>query len=1078
MDRDYFDDHPNISTPDIRFESEIEFCQPSWKRSKKYVSFHHWFSTKTPYKRTKNVDRPLRYKLFEMGHYAGATILQVGLEDCKNLSVPISAGLKAGHKVQYFAIDNVESRIQTASKIVKEKRFDSTAIFFNGSLSEFRNEFLITPTMVIVNQRHQTEAIIKHLALFLEPGTPVLIKNWFTSRSDNREVPSDDSFDCFGRFGESLLLRSKCEYLGEKKTLSEFEFQRIRKLEPITSRKSILQNNSIQTVLKNSKSTAACSNTQWPYAVEYVEYPDTLPDGSPWPKISVVTPTYNQGKFIEQTINSVLNQQYPNLEYIIVDGGSTDETPEILDKYKEQFDHLISEPDEGQSDAINKGMNLTTGEILTWLNSDDLFTPGTLYAMAMGFWKSKADMVVGTVQLLQGDKIVSEHLTSCDNGPLRLPELLDLENNWLKGRFFYQPELMFTRDLWERSGGYVDTELYYSMDHELWLRFAVAEAKLHVIGRPTVIYRVHDEQKTHDDYQPELREVNRRYREKYPDAIEPTTQLPRKKYRATFVNDVGSRYGAGIAHSRLRESLDAAGHETTFVSAKPTEKAKPKKEFELYQEIENSEPDVVFFGNLHNANLDCNLVDHVSHRWPSCFVMHDLWLTTGRCCYLGSCDKFKSGCDADCPTASQYPALPTEKIQDTFENKLRIVSQNRKLVALANSEWTKSIAEQSAITKKCDVETIKYGFPTSQVFKPRNKKLCREILGLPKDAFIVLFASVNVHDERKGVLHLFEALNQLDLPNMVPVCIGRAFDDANVYPGSISLGYIGDPWQQAIIYAAADVFVGPSLQEAFGQVFIEAAACGTPALAYRVGGVEDAIVPGVTGLLVKEIRPNCLAQEIYHLYSEPEYRKNLGVWGRIEIENEWSYRSAYHRMNCTLSKFGELFGFLPPANINFNPQKTHGVSNSTERTFGILSKGKNAIRKESGFAPPETIELKDGEQSSAQWATGRTCELAVHIAKPGSFVLRAKCLNPNQEQCIEVYLNDELHHSFQVPSASEFKVPVQFDLAGNLQSGDHQIRLKFSKTLTEKNKSRELAMLFLDLSFNEQNQTYVNRAAS
>ena len=103
-------------------------------------------------------------------------------------------------------------------------------------------------------------------------------------------------------------------------------------------------------------------------------------------------------------------------------------------------------------------MKIASGEILTWLNSDDMLAPGTLYAMAMAFWKSNADMVVGTVQMIKDGEVVEEHLTSCPNGPLRLGELLDLDGKWLEGRFFFQPELMFTRDLWERAGGYVDTK--------------------------------------------------------------------------------------------------------------------------------------------------------------------------------------------------------------------------------------------------------------------------------------------------------------------------------------------------------------------------------------------------------------------------------------------------------------------------------------------------------------------------------------------------------------------------------------------------------------------------------------------
>src|SRR4051812_48252088 len=94
------------------------------------------------------------------------------------------------------------------------------------------------------------------------------------------------------------------------------------------------------------------------------------------PKISIVTPTLNQGNFIEETILSVIGQNYPNLEYIILDGGSTDNTIEIIKKYEKHLAYWSSEPDKGQSDAINKGFKIATGDILGWINSDDYYMPG------------------------------------------------------------------------------------------------------------------------------------------------------------------------------------------------------------------------------------------------------------------------------------------------------------------------------------------------------------------------------------------------------------------------------------------------------------------------------------------------------------------------------------------------------------------------------------------------------------------------------------------------------------------------------------------------------------------------------
>jgi glycosyltransferase involved in cell wall biosynthesis len=113
--------------------------------------------------------------------------------------------------------------------------------------------------------------------------------------------------------------------------------------------------------------------TGWPWTVETPQLVDAMPDGGPWPRISVVTPSYNQGEFIEETIRSVLLQGYPDLEYIVMDGGSSDETLSILKKYDPWFAHLQSNKDRGQAHAINKGFALATGTIGAYLNSDDFY---------------------------------------------------------------------------------------------------------------------------------------------------------------------------------------------------------------------------------------------------------------------------------------------------------------------------------------------------------------------------------------------------------------------------------------------------------------------------------------------------------------------------------------------------------------------------------------------------------------------------------------------------------------------------------------------------------------------------------
>src|SRR5262249_1097150 len=131
----------------------------------------------------------------------------------------------------------------------------------------------------------------------------------------------------------------------------------------------------------------------WPWNYEISRLPARMRSGRPWPRISVVTVTYNQGHFLEETIRSVLLQGYPNLEYIVVDGASRDNTKRILERYRSQFAFCVSERDAGQTDALSKGFRHATGDILAWLNSDDQYLPHTLATVAEAFDRFDTDMV-------------------------------------------------------------------------------------------------------------------------------------------------------------------------------------------------------------------------------------------------------------------------------------------------------------------------------------------------------------------------------------------------------------------------------------------------------------------------------------------------------------------------------------------------------------------------------------------------------------------------------------------------------------------------------------------------------------
>jgi GT2 family glycosyltransferase len=232
-----------------------------------------------------------------------------------------------------------------------------------------------------------------------------------------------------------------------------------------------------------------------------------LSDSEPWPRISVVTVSYNQCEYLEQCVRSVIDQRYPNLEYIVVDGGSTDGSAELLRDYQERyacFSHLIIEPDHGQSDGLNKGLRLATGEVLTWVNSDDMLAPLSLKRAAMALRETGADMVAGTCRRVAGAgaTLLYKHfaaLPTLQPESLQVHAPLNWRQSWEKGDWFFQPEVLFTREIWERAGAYLKPHLFWAMDWDLWLRFALAGAR--VVRIPDVIgaSREHATQKTTGD---------------------------------------------------------------------------------------------------------------------------------------------------------------------------------------------------------------------------------------------------------------------------------------------------------------------------------------------------------------------------------------------------------------------------------------------------------------------------------------------------------------------------------------------------------------------------------------------------
>lgn len=242
----------------------------------------------------------------------------------------------------------------------------------------------------------------------------------------------------------------------------------------------------------------------WPWTESETAIAATLSHDQRWPRISIVTPSLDQGEFLERTIRSVLLQGYPNLEYIIIDGGSTDGSVAIIKKYARHLAYHVSEPDRGYVHAINKGLKRATGEIMCWLNSDDFYLPGTLQTVAVSLAAGTGNMAIaGHVMKTYADgrpaqKIIGQYSS--------LHRLLKF---WL-GYQMHQPSIFWRREVFE-SIGYLDEERDLIADFDYWVRVG-RQYHFNSVDRILACATHHAQAKTADDCRGYHEELKRQAR--------------------------------------------------------------------------------------------------------------------------------------------------------------------------------------------------------------------------------------------------------------------------------------------------------------------------------------------------------------------------------------------------------------------------------------------------------------------------------------------------------------------------------------------------------------------------------------
>jgi glycosyltransferase involved in cell wall biosynthesis len=368
-----------------------------------------------------------------------------------------------------------------------------------------------------------------------------------------------------------------------------------------------------------------------------------------------------------------------------------------------------------------------------------------------------------------------------------------------------------------------------------------------------------------------------------------------------MLSDCESAGGAAVAATRLATALERLGsHVTRIVSrGTPSETtiairapfrvpvrfttprvASTARDFwsrraerALERALDAIAPDVISVHNLHNATVagwSPRFIELCARRAPVVWTLHDMWSFTGRCAHSGTCEKFIDGCDASCPTFFEYPAFPPSRIRGEWDLRRRIIDDHPNVVAVAPSQWLANLAMRG-LWPRDRVSVIPNGVDTS-VYRPREREAGQRI---------AIVVTQDFRDAKKGGALLAAALRMLSERRVLCMTVGKHagavdWNGANVR----HLGWLATEEARAAAYASADFLVHPSLAENLPNVVIEAMACGTPTVAFDVGGTADAVREGETGWLCDEPTAPGLARGIARALDDIERDNDLRASSR------------------------------------------------------------------------------------------------------------------------------------------------------------------------------------------------------
>lgn len=583
----------------------------------------------------------------------------------------------------------------------------------------------------------------------------------------------------------------------------------------------------------------------WPYLTNALkplysnEYVDKLP------LISVVVPTFNQGKTIRDTLSSLFAQHYPKLQVILLDGKSNDSTREVLKDFLGFISEIRSRADSGQSAAIAEGLDLANGDIVTWLNSDDLYAPLALFKVALAYMNGeKPDVIAGNCYVFMNKDFKWIHSCQIWNNKLNASQILDVNNYWLRGKYFHQPEIFFTRSAIKKVEEYckesfINKDLYYSMDYDIWAKMAISNCSIQKINTVTAMYRLTEEQKTSsvENYLPELLAHSKFLSEKYNIAPTPCIELSHNsinawsQFKVLFFNDVGFFGGAGIAHERIATSLALYGLDVKCIAVSDT--WIEEKHFidltALKAKLGEEEPNLIICGNIHGIkNNHLEILKLLSSQCPCWFVVHDYWITNG---------------------SIPYPSLDWKRpLGDTLQSShewIASINDIPNLFLVPNSDYCKKIVSL------CKFEGIIQSDFHLSLKKTQTDANCGSLQVMTQKQtigkLVIALGSVGLLEDRKRVSILIDALKIMPkkvLSNLKFESYGsNSLDEISQYCDYKHHGYLNQIEVQEILNTA-DIYINTSLIETFGQTTLESIDNGLICLSNYNGGSSEMITNG------------------------------------------------------------------------------------------------------------------------------------------------------------------------------------------------------------------------------------------